>query len=154
MKKLVLAIFLLFFSFENSSACTVNIEPLRKTFRHSKNVFVGEIISVADANEEELPKKLKEFKYLSRLTFKVDRSWKGNDKQVIVYSLPFCDCPMRQYNFSVGEKFLVFADRNSNYDVCNLSNIQLSLDRNKNSQDIIKRLDKFWFRTWARIYPF
>jgi hypothetical protein len=154
MKKLVLALFLFFFSFENSIACTVVIEPLRKTLRHSKNVFVGEIISVDSPNEAELPKKRKEFMYLSKLTFKVDKSWKGNNKQVIVYSSPFCDCPMKQYNFSVGEKFLVFADRNSNYDICNLSNIQLSFDKNKNSQDIIKQLDKFWFRAWARIYPF
>lgn len=154
MKKFVLILFFVTFSFENIIACTVNIEPLRKTFRQSKNVFVGEIISVEPVNEKDLPKNLKEYKYLSKLTFKVDKSWKGKNKRVVVYSYPFCNCPMREYNFSAGKKFLVFADKNSYYDVCNLSNIEFSSDRNNNSQEIIKRLDSFWFRTWARIYPF
>lgn len=136
------------------SACTVNIEPLRKTFRQAKNVFVGEIISSESVNENDFPETLREYKYLEKLTFKVEQSWKGNKKQVIVYSLPFCDCPMRQYDFSVGKRFLVFTEKNSNFDVCNLPNIQLDSDKNNNSKLIIKRLNKFWFRTRARIYPF
>lgn len=147
-------VFALTFCFQNAVACTVDIEPLRKTYRQSKNVFLGEIISIESVDKEELPEKLKEFKYLEKLTFKVNKSWKGNNKQVVVYSSPICNCPMREYDFSIGRKFLVFDDKSSNFDICNLSNIELITDKNKDSQKIIKRLDNFSFRLWAKIYPF
>lgn len=155
MKKLVTLILLVLFSFENLNACTVHIESLRKTYRQSRNIFIGEIISTESIKkEEDLPEKLKEFKYLEKITFKIDKSWKGEKKQIVVYSSPFCECPMREYNFSAGNKFLVFADKNSKFDVCNLSNIEISSDKNKHSQEITKKLDSFGFRFWADIYPF
>lgn len=140
-------------SVQLAKACTVDIEPLRKTFRQSKYVFIGEIVSVESIEKSELPEKLKKYDYLVKLTFKVENSWKGNSKNITIYSSPFCSCPWRQYNFSVGKRFLVFADKNSYFDVCNLSNIEVDSDENNNLNLIIKRLDKFWFRTWASIYP-
>jgi hypothetical protein len=158
MKRLfqIIIVFALIFliSFETVNACTVHIVPLRKDYQQSKNVFLGEIISTERVENEELPEKLKGSKYLEKLIFKVHKSWKGNKMEVIVYSSSFCDYPMRQYDFSVGEKFLVFADKNSHFDICGSSNFQISKDKNKNSEEIIKRLDSFGFRLWARIYLF
>jgi hypothetical protein len=140
-------------------ACTVNIESFRKNFRHSKQVFLGEIVAIDQVKTEELPKEIREahqdYKFLSKITFNVEHSWKGDrKKQITAYSTMFCTCPNRFDYFSIGEKYLVFLDKNAYFDSCNLNNSKADSTDDEIFKGMVRRLDRFWFRTWARTYPF
>ena len=148
------------------AACTVNVESFRKNFRQAKRVFLGEITAIDLVKIEELPKEIqeqhKDLKFLAKIIFKVERSWKGDNRnEVIVYSKMFCDCPYRTEYFSLGKKFLVFSDKQSYFDACSLFNAEVDSKEIPTDsweaefvKNKINRLDDFWFRTWARIYPF
>jgi hypothetical protein len=159
------ALLVLFFlsGINSIKACLPNVESFRKVFRHSKQVFVGEIIEVGWVKKEELPQNLQEAtEGLAKITFKIDRSWKGkNVAQEVLYSKLFCTCPDRTNYFTKGKKFLVFSDKQSYFDACSLLNAQVDpaeipVDswEAKFVKNKIDRLDDFWFRLWAKIYPF
>jgi hypothetical protein len=108
---------------------------------------------------EELSKQIREkhpdYKFLTKVTFNVERSWKGDrKKQVYLYSTMICDCPTRYDYFSIGKKYLVFSDKNTYFDPCDVYNAKVDSTNDASVKNEIRRLDSFQFRIWARIYPF
>ncbi len=152
----VLFILNLLLCFQSINACTAPIVTLRNSFISAKYVFLGEIVSVERKEDEELPEKLQDYyKALDKITFKVIKSWKGSSKnQIVNYSIPYCPCPGREFDFVKGKKFLVFADENNFFDICDMNSVQMDSEYAEYVEKNIKRLNSFWFRTWARIYPF
>jgi hypothetical protein len=141
------------------TACTVHIGSFRKTFRDSKRVFLGEIVALDKFKMEELSKQIREkhpdYKFLTKVTFNVERSWKGDrKKQVYLYSTMICDCPTRYDYFSIGKKYLVFSDKNTYFNPCDVYNAKVDSTSDASVKNEIRRLDSFQFRIWARIYPF
>ena len=57
---------------------------------------------------------------------------------------------------SKGQKMLVFADKDGVVDSCNFQYVVEMKDEEKIAEvkKVTDKLDSFWFRTWARIYPF
>ena len=142
-----LAVFILIFFNQNIDACDYNIPPLRKQFRDSKNVFIGEIIEISDTPQN--LKNSKERAVGGIVKFRIQKSWKGTkDKEISLLSdliLMPCDGNPFEY-FKKGEKYLIFSEKD--YAAYILSTkLEFAADK-------IKRLDDFWFRIWARIYPF
>lgn len=147
---------LLLFS-ETAIGCTVTIVGLRKQFRNSSQIFVGEFLSFEDLPPDGLPRKLVEnWETLGRARFKVENSWKGPESgETLLYVNPFCVCPMRQFFPKPGDKLLVFADNDAVVDACDLYLIEMKNERKKEDVErITKSLNSFWFRTWARLYSF
>lgn len=145
---LVALFFVLMFCFQAADACTIVINPsLRKDFRLAKDVFLGEIVSVE-----------KKDKFYTT-TFKVKKSWKGNDsKEIAVEALNHCACPRRSFDFQVGKQFLVMTvydeyDEKPSFTPCMEYAFQID-ENSERAKKVLKRLDNSWFRAWAKIYPF
>src|SRR5687768_13378452 len=139
------------------NACTIQIVGLRDEFRKSKNIFIGEVVSVDVVPKDGLPRRLAaNWNSLERITFRIKTSWKGDKSGTIeVLSNVACDCPMRSLIFERGKEFIIFADRDNFADACSLRNFDTAHERYKdNLGNDVRRLDNFWFRSWARINPF
>jgi hypothetical protein len=132
--------------FQTASACEVVVLSLRKEFRHSKDVFLGEIKSVEKDKS-------------TRVTFKVLKSWKGRDaKELTINASEYCACPSKSFDFILGKQFLVMTtvvgeNKQIFYDPCLIYTYQIDKQPDE-AEKTIKRLDSFWFRAGARIYPF
>lgn len=142
-------VFVLLFCFQAAEACSIIEMPsLRKDFRQAKDVFLGEIVSL-EKRENSAP----------ILTFTVKKSWKGNDAKVItIKALRYCNCPPQSFDFQVGKKFLVMTissgeNKNLIFEACTDHVFQLDQSPVE-AKKAMKRLDRFWFRAWARVYPF
>lgn len=141
-------LFIVFFLMAGNYAvrsCEIDYPPLRKEFRTSKYVFVGKVIAINDPTGS--APKPKDRQIHGTITFHVDQSWKGGKAtEVSLYSnVGASGCGPFDY-FRKDETYLVFAE---NSYVHFLSATKLDQAKNK-----IKRLDDFWFRTWARVFPF
>jgi hypothetical protein len=132
--------------FQTASACSVVVISLRKEFRNAKDVFLGEIVSVR-----------KDKSY--QVTFKVLKSWKGrNEKELTIEAFDHCPCPNRSFDFVVGKEFLVMTTlegegKNLTFAPCQIYAYQVDKQPDE-AKKTMKRLDDFWFRAWAQIYPF
>lgn len=138
-------------------ACSVIISGLRTEFRRSKNIFVGEIVIGNETNEPKIPEKLKEkWNTLEKVRFKIIQSWKGQSSgEIDLFLSPLCDCPNRMLLPEDDSKILVFTDKDGVLDACNMYVGNIDDVRRKEEIDkTIKKLNSFWFRTWARAYPF
>lgn len=157
---LISSIITLFILCDSIFACTVVVQGIRKEFRRSSQVLVGEFMTFDDREVKDVPEwladKWKPYGPLANATFRIKRSWKGQRTgQITLYVSPLCDCPMRQLFPNPDEEILVFADKDGVVDSCNFFVIEKSNDRRTDDlEKTIKTLDSFWFRTWARIYPF
>lgn len=143
---------------QTSLACSIEITPLRKRFRRAESVFVGKVISIAEYNPSEkekllIPEYTRDWKYFSKVTFEINEKWKGDvsKKQDFIAIAYFpCGCPGDDIDqFKEGEEFLVFTEDNNFVSICGSEETASGYTKKK-----IKRLDSFWFRKWARIYPF
>jgi hypothetical protein len=144
--------------FQSVNACTIEITPLRKEFKQAKSVFVGKVISVVEHSPSEkethlVPKYLRNWKHFSKVTFEIMEKWKGNvsgRKEYLAVAYFMCGCPGPKLDeFKEGQKYLVFAETKNFVHICSAGN--LSEDHvAKNA----KRLNRFWFRVWANLYPF
>lgn len=154
MKALGISTLLFLFSFE-VLACSIYIPPLRKDFRGADTVFVGRVESVASLSNYDaavIPKSWDDWKMFERITFSVERKWKGDARKVREYtgvSVYDCGCPGGLDQFEVGKAYLVFARKERFVSVCESERIG-----GKYVEEKMKRLDSFWFRSWSRIYPF
>ncbi len=132
---------------QNINACDYNIPSLRKQFRDSKNVFVGEILDISDAPKES--KSSKKRLVSAMVKFRIEKSWKGTkDKEISLLSdllLMPCDGNPFEY-FEKGEKYLIFSEKDYVYYILST--------KLKFADDKIRKLDSFWFRTSAKINPF
>ena len=92
-----------------------------------------------------------------KVRFRILKSWKGQNKgEIDVYTSGYCACPPRNFPFSVGEEYLMDTDSEGFADACNEFNLVKPFDLTGENlfNDQVKRLNGFWFRTWARLYPF
>lgn len=171
MKKLCSALILsLIFCSQTVFSCTIVIPSFRKTYRESKSVFIGEVLKIEEyydvAGKERqisedwletndiLKKASPQFKGLfSKVTFEIKNRWKGNlSKQEDFIAVAFydCGCPDNGVDrFEIGKEYLVMASGKNFAAICDSK----VADSDWAKTDI-KRLNKFWFRVWATIYPF
>lgn len=157
MKRYSPVIFIIVFILvDTANACTVHIVGPRRAYRASSRVFIGELVSHPDPSSFELPPILADWKGLGKARFKIERSWKGPKKgETDLYLNPWCNCPTRLLLPKPGEKLLIFADKDGVVDACEMYVIEMKDDRqNDKLKGVMRRLDSFWFRTWANIYPF
>lgn len=134
-------------------ACSIYLPPLRHDFRKAETVFVGKVLSVEPAvltkDEEKKLSKLKERELFSRIKFQIIKQWKGanvNEREYVGIAFDFCGCPdWPMDQFVEGKEYLIFAREKNTLSVCESMSV---------TPEVMKRLDSFWFRTWARIYPF
>lgn len=158
---LVLALML---CFQSVNSCSIEIPPLRKEFRRAKSVFIGKVLKISDdyvpteKEKQTIPEYWKEGywkdKYIfSKVTFEVKKKWKGNvaeTQDFVAVAYFFCGCPGGDIDkFKVGEEFLVLATGQNFVTICDSKNANSEWAKGD-----MKRFDNFWFRTWARIYPF
>ncbi len=159
MKKLILSISLLFLVFgETAYACTVSINGLRKEFRRSGQVFIGEFFEFTSEKREEMPEHLsRKWETLGKANFRIKKSWKGQRSgEIPLFFNVACDCPMRYLIPNKGQEMLIFADKDGVIDSCNLQYVIEMKDEKKRAEvkGLTDKLNSFWFRTWAKVYPF
>ncbi len=138
---------------ESVVACSIYIPPLRRDFRKAESVFIGRVVSVNAANltlrEKEELSDFGDSRSFSRMRFQVLKKWKGARNKELEFSgiaHDFCGCPGGPMDqFVEGKEYLIFARRKTTLSVCESEPV---------TNEKIARLDSFWFRTWARIYPF
>lgn len=171
MKKFCFALILAVIFLGNSQiafSCTIYIPPFRKIYRASESIFVGKVLKIeeyynlTETDERRIPehwlrendrvKASLQYKGLfSKVTFEIKDNWKGNlaeRKDFISVPAYDCGCPGDGINvFEIGQEYLVTAANKDFVTVCNSKKTDWA-------KDDIKKLDKFWFRAWATIYPF
>ncbi len=144
-------------------ACTISIPPLRKEFRTAKSVFAGKVLKIensylpTEGEKQDIPENwtegsLKNLNVFSKVTFEIKNEWKGNQpdkKTFIAVSYWSCGCPGDQDKFEENEEYIIFAERKNFITVCDGWREKLD-----GKSRLTKRLDKFWFRTWASVFPF
>lgn len=140
--------------------CCSCIDPSqRQRFRAADVVFVGKVVEfnlLTDAEYDELNKvetnkELVDILY--RVTFKVEKQWKGK-KQTEITALASFDNPgmCNDLDLSVGKRILVYAPREHGHLL-----IYRDCGPNRNAdyaKDEIKRLSNFFFRTYTFFYPY
>lgn len=138
------------------AACTIEISPLRKDFRRANSVFIGKLLSIDEltpnTSNEKIPDEWSDWKVFSKIKFQVERKWKGSyagEREFVAAAYYTCGCDTRMSQFVEGKEYLVFAESSDFVFVCSAEEIG-----RLTTTDKMKRLDSFWFRTWARIYPF
>jgi hypothetical protein len=159
MSKIAIAVLLILLTLaEPSFGCTVTMRGLRKEFRSASQVFVGEFVRFEDGERDKVPADLAEkWESLGKATFRIRKSWKGHSSgEISLFVNVLCDCPMRYLLPASGDEMLVFADKDGVIDSCNFQYvIQVEEEKKKVEAKIVTdKLNSFWFRTWARIYPF
>jgi len=144
-----IALFVLFLMicFQSINACTSVDEPLRKTFRRTKAVFLGKIKEIKQIPLADYSKSLVD----GEITFEISKTWKGDYKKQMTLAANIgwvcgCDSPDQ---FKVGQEYIVFVDKQSVANFCDAEKTDTKYGSSK-----MKQLDSFWFRTWAKIYPF
>lgn len=143
---------------QDAIGCEIVALPLRREFKRAERVFQGRVVRVQELPENKVARKSTERDSFAthKLTLEVVRSWKGSRQDTVeVTTSDYCPCPSRKYEFVTGKEFLIYADKKGYVDICNLYFIEkTSGERLKYFNETTRHLDKFWFRTWARIYPF
>jgi len=147
------------FCFQTVDACTIVVPPFRKEFRRAESVFTGKVINIVDAyspSEKEaasFPEGWESWKYFSKVTFEVKNKWKGDasgTREFIAVAFYSCGCAGQKIDsFQAGAEYLVFAREKNFVWICDSYKIE-----DEWAKDRIKRLGSFWFRAWARVYPF
>ncbi len=143
-----LAALLLCFCGGEALACSCADFSVRRKFRDADAVFVGRVVELAPAEpSEDFPLAM----YLVR--FEVERRWKGAKGREVEAVADFdrkgwCG----DLNLAVGERFLIYAPREK-------GRLRVRADCGPNmnaahAAEEVRRLDSFWFRAKARLYPY
>jgi len=128
--------------------CSCADPSVREKFRAADSVFLGSLIEINPTNPTE------DFPLAANMVkFRVEKRWKGARKPEIValanYDQPgFCG----DLSLMLGERYLVYADREKGQLV-----IYTDCGPNRNFKYAgkeIERLNGFWFRFFARLYPY
>jgi hypothetical protein len=139
-------------------ACSIEIPPLRKDYRRAESVFVAKVIKVEETTLDpsvvnNFPAGWRDWKLFSRISFQIERQWKGpsgTQKEYVGVAFYGCGCPGGPFDqFVAGNEYLVFGGSKNFLTVC-----ESEKTGSEYISDKMKRLDKFWFRTWVEIYPF
>ncbi len=128
-------------------ACSCADFSVRHNFRHSDAVFVGKVVEMTPLEPTD------DFPLAGSLVrFEVERRWKGARGREVtaVADVGFGGCA--PLSLSAGESFLIYAPREKG---------QLHITawcgpstKVGYAAEEMKRLDSFWLRTTARLYPY
>jgi hypothetical protein len=155
MRITVLVLFLAIFSFvfflQTANACSITVPPLRKEFRDSTDVFIGEVVEISDAPQNYKDKKERFIGGIVK--FKIEKRWKGVKASEVSLLSDIIDTTcgggvggnLIDY-FRKGEKYLIFAEKDYVH--------FYKSSKLEDSESEIRRLNDFGFRLWTRIYPF
>lgn len=135
-----------------SIGCSCVDSPLKERFRNATAVFVG---GLYDIDEGDKPN-VQNYRDGTPVLL-VKRSWKGIGKELVAIDFDFPKqigaCPLLDH-FDEGVDYLVFAYgkdleiRAQCSDTHKLTNEYTGINRD------MRRLDSFWFRFGARVWPF
>jgi len=129
-------------------ACTCSAPGPRHAFRDAAVVFIGQVLETG-LNPYG---KLYEKGYVSKIKFRIEKTWKGSHQSEITLLSDYWLGTCVGFNFEVGKKYLVYASRKQNllftYSECAPS-LPLA-----NASTNIEKLNRFWFRFFARANPF
>lgn len=154
--KYLFAIFIIAFSVQAVSATSIYIRPLHREYRKSKIVFVGTVIKIeeyqmSDAERKTLPEMWNDWKWFSKVRFKVTNALKGigkGEREILAYSYPPCRFPGDPpVDFEENVEYLVFSESKKIVTGC-------ASTKAKYAEHKIEKLNKFWFRSWSSIFPF
>lgn len=145
-------------SFQYAFGCVPDPQPLRKDYRRAKSVFIGRLESITAfvPSKEERERLLPEdwdFFYkgeFSKVRFTVTKTWKEarkGDREFVAVISDSCECRRRQ--LKAGQDYLVLATGKNFVHICDAGEIETDITKHE-----IRRIDQFWFRVWATIYPF
>lgn len=129
-------------------ACDENISSLKERYRKAESIFVGTVESL-----EAYPKgrnwTLDGFNAYT-VRFKTTKTWKGGEDSAREYVVmeASCGCPDMSIMFKQEKEYLVFAPE-EDLVICNA----VATDT-KRAEEEMKKLNRFWFRTWATVFPF
>lgn len=131
-------------------ACTCADPSQRERFRKANSVFLGEVLEFQEFQKGEPA--FKDF-FFYRVTFKVERQWKGERHRTMTALAGFDEPGMcGDLDLSVGRRILVYAERDQGY---LLIGRDCGPNRYADYADAeIKNLNNFFFRTFTFLYPF
>ncbi len=143
---------------ESAYGCSCIILPLTKRFRQSEAIFVGRLAYDYDTAKSSV----QNFDE-GRPVFEVTKRLKGISKRYVAINLDWDEiakggmCPTL-VRFEEDKDYLIFAygDNLTIQSVCSDSrklNTQ-SPEWDKHTASEIRKLESFWFRTRARLWPF
>jgi hypothetical protein len=130
-------------------SCSCADPSQREKFREANTVLLGEVTEIRESKETD--KNFSTYPFLVR--FKVERQWKGAKKQEFVALADYDNPGMcGDLDLKVGERFLIYAYREK-------GRLLIVTDCGPNrraeyAEEEIEKLDSFWFRMFARLYPF
>lgn len=130
--------------------CTCIAAGQRRSFRQAEAVFVGRVIEVRDFNGEQ-PSKVG-WPAALEVKLKVEKSWKrAKQPEITLLSQNYTGW-CGGFNFVVGEQYLLYSYSEGNWlmadSICTRS-VPLA-----HASDQIKNLNSFWYRLFARVFPF
>lgn len=130
--------------------CTCAAIGQRRAFKKASAVFIGRVVEINPYQGE--PFEYGPFPISQSVKLKVEKSWKGAEQpEIIVLSEKYFGW-CGGFNFQAGDKYLLYAFSHDGklvtHSVCTRSS-PLS-----EATGQVKRLNNFWFRLFARTYPF
>ena len=142
---LILTLFIL--STSTAYSCSCAYPSIREKFRASDLVFVGQVVEIKDAPL------IKDSLFLHSVTLKVEKIWKGKRRPEITVLWAWDNPGMCNGLLLVkGERYLIYTSREKEgygvYPDCGTNYLA------KDVAEEIKKLNSFWFRLFARLYPF
>jgi len=132
---------------QTTFGCSEVIEPFRKSFRRANAVFLAEVTEISTRANVDYKKSLVD----GEISFRIINSWKGGYRESVTLAGNVgwaCGCS-HPNEFTVGTKYIVAVDKMSNANFCASTNAETDYGKK-----MAGRLDSFWFRSWAGIYPF
>lgn len=140
---------------ESALACTCAHQKLSKRFRKAEAVFVGTSVYV-DESDSKLVKSVQNYRP-DRWVLEAKKSWKGVRSKLIAVEHDYGDfsgsCPSLT-GFELDEDYLVFAYGSKLKVTVECPDSVRIRKGDEYPQKQMKRLDRFWFRFWARVWPF
>jgi hypothetical protein len=140
---------------EAANACTCTVNSLSKRFRKADVIFVGRLSIEPDEPSTNIQNYAKELPVLE-----VVKAFKGVKKEYVAVGFDFDgatggggSCPWF-YKFEKDEEYLVFAYGRGLKVIVECSDTRPLQAKNDDVTEQISRLDSFWFRTEARVWPF
>ena len=148
MRRIILSFMFVVLSAPVVAACECPIGTHKENFRWAKAIFIGEAMSVGTS-------KLSNPKISDRplyaITFKVEKMWKGAKKKEISVLTDSCASMCCLVQFREGAKYLVYMYEDSFVPSDCARSAEIESHR---AQENMKDLNRFWFRTKARVWRF
>jgi hypothetical protein len=145
-----LLVSILTFSSQVVYSCTCTAANQRRSFKDAAVVFIGRVIEVSPIKEdisynEGFPLALK-------VKLNVEKSWKRKKRSDITVLSQQYTGWCGGFNFNPGERYLLYAYAEDKWLIADSVCARSSPLSQASEQ--VKNLNNFWYRLFARIYPF